>query len=278
MLSKSTDPNDYQSVARPVAAMPADYRRGHQIALHRHARHQLLLSAGGVAEVRSEGNCWVVPPGRAVWIPAGIAHSVSILTATTLNSLYIDRYAVHGHHPGIEVLSVPPLMNALIEDAMHIPVDYDADGRDGHIMALILADMKTAPRLPLATPEPTDRRLRAICDCLKREPWRSESLTSWGLEVGATARTLSTLFKKETGLTFGRWRQQARLVEAARRLALEETVEKVAGDVGYASQSAFASMFRRALGVTPGQYFQTGRQAPGVRSNSSRRRQEQPRR
>jgi AraC-like DNA-binding protein len=72
---------------------------------------------------------------------------------------------------------------------------------------------------------------------------------------GASLRTIERLFQVETGMTFGRWRQQLRLVEALRLLAVGEPVTSVALDVGYESPSAFVSAFRRTFGVTPGRYF-----------------------
>ncbi len=56
-------------------------------------------------------------------------------------------------------------------------------------------------------------------------------------------------------MTFGQWRQQVRILEALKRLALNEPVTTVALELGYDSPSAFISMFKKALGKTPGKYF-----------------------
>ena len=56
-------------------------------------------------------------------------------------------------------------------------------------------------------------------------------------------------------MTFGQWRQQVRILEALKRLAMNEPVTTVAIELGYESPSAFISMFKKALGKTPGQYF-----------------------
>lgn len=73
--------------------------------------------------------------------------------------------------------------------------------------------------------------------------------------AGASARTLARIFREETGMTFGHWRQQIRLLAALERLAGGEAVTIVALECGYESPSSFIAMFRRALGVTPGKYF-----------------------
>ncbi len=53
----------------------------------------------------------------------------------------------------------------------------------------------------------------------------------------------------------GRWRRQARLLDALRQLASGQTVKVVAQDAGYSSPSAFVSAFRSVFGVTPARYF-----------------------
>ena len=73
--------------------------------------------------------------------------------------------------------------------------------------------------------------------------------------MGATGRTLARHFRLETGMSFVQWRQQIRILEALRRLGMKEPVTTVAIELGYDSPSAFISMFKKALGKTPGQYF-----------------------
>lgn len=252
---KSTNPEDYQHVARPVAAMPKRFPTGHIIAPHIHARSQLLMAAEGVIQIKANEHIWIVPRGRAVWIPAGIEHSVYMLGAVTIDSLYIARETHTGLDNHCQVVNVSPLFQALVSEAMSIPIDYDTQGRDGLVMQLILHEMATATFVPLHVPMPKDVRLRTICNALLQQPGRDDTLPQWGKRVGASSRTLANRFRMETGLTFGRWRQQARLVEAVRRLATGQTVSIVAYNLGYKSESAFIAMFRRALGTTPRRYF-----------------------
>jgi AraC-like DNA-binding protein len=63
-------------------------------------------------------------------------------------------------------------------------------------------------------------------------------------------------------MTFGKWRQQLRILQALRQLALGRPVTAVALEVGYDSPSAFIAMFRKALGTTPTRYFATSERSP----------------
>ncbi len=105
-------------------------------------------------------------------------------------------------------------------------------------------------------PEPEDPRLKRIAAALGADPGDPRTLAAWGKEVGASVRTLSRRFLAETGMTFRQWQRQARLHAALVRLAQREPVTRVALDLGYDSPSAFIHAFRRALGTTPGQYFE----------------------
>ena len=78
-------------------------------------------------------------------------------------------------------------------------------------------------------------------------PSRADSHTS-------PARTLARRFQSETGLSFGAWRQQARVLEAMGRLGGGAPVTEVAFDLGYESVSAFSAMFHRATGASPSQF------------------------
>lgn len=77
-----------------------------------------------------------------------------------------------------------------------------------------------------------------------------------------SARTLYRRFLAETGISFVQWRKQASLLTAVRLLAAGRPVTEVALDLGYESPSAFSTMFRRRLGVSP-RDFRPRRRATG---------------
>jgi AraC-like DNA-binding protein len=102
---------------------------------------------------------------------------------------------------------------------------------------------------------PRDRRLLAITEHLGADPADKRPLGVWARTAGASPRTLARLFRRETGLGFAAWRQQARLLRALERLAAGDAVTTVALELGYEGPSAFITMFRSRLGATPGRYF-----------------------
>ena len=87
---------------------------------------------------------------------------------------------------------------------------------------------------------------RILADLSTRRPCNFDAS-----DMDTSTRTLYRRFLRETGITFARWKQQARLLESIRRLAEGASVTTTAMDLGYESASAFSTMFRRSLGIGP---------------------------
>jgi transcriptional regulator GlxA family with amidase domain len=177
-------------------------------------------------------------------------HEIQMSGVVEMRSLYIDD-AVAGMPSSCVVLAVTPLLRELVVRAAALPVDYDEAGDDGLLMRLLLAEVRRLPRCALELPLPGSPDLAALCermlaDLSKRRPCGVDARAA-----NTSARTLYRRFLQETGITFARWKQQARLLEAIRRLAEGAPVTAVALDLGYESASAFSTMFRRAMRINP---------------------------
>lgn len=244
-----------EDLPRAVLAIARDYPARYHIARHRHRRAQLVYAEAGVMTVATDTGVWIIPPERAVWVPAGMEHAIDTGTGLAMRSLYIEERAAPLLPKTCCVVRVSPLLRELIVRAVDLPALYDEDGPDGRLMRVILDQLETLPVTPLHLPMPRDARLKRITDALIRDPANGDPLSRWARRAGASARTLARLFLKETRLTFGAWRQQLRLMKALERLAAREPVTQIALDLGYTSPSAFIAMFRRAFGVSPKRYF-----------------------
>jgi len=251
---RSTDPADYQNVPRAVAAMPKDFPDGFEIAPHSHERAQLIYATAGTMRVATSDVMWMVPPQRAVWMPGGVRHSIVMSSDVSMRTLYLREDATRFMPDACSVLPVSPLLRELIVRATELPMRYDESGPAGHVVALILAELQGLKSLPLNLPMPSDARLRGLCEQLLAAPGDPRTLSAWARTINASARTLARHFQSETGLSFGAWRQQARVFEAMGRLGSGAPVTQVALDLGYDSVSAFSAMFRRASGASPRHY------------------------
>src|SRR5579883_2896496 len=137
MTARSIDPADYQDVPRPVAAMAKDFPDGSRVAPHRHRRAQLVFAARGVMVVWTPQGTWVVPPNRAVWMPAETEHSIRSRGNVEMRTLYIRADVAAALPRACCVVAVSPLLRELILRAVELPVLYDESGAAGRVMALI---------------------------------------------------------------------------------------------------------------------------------------------
>ena len=240
---------------RAMVALATDYPAGHRIAPHSHPRTQLVHAASGIMTVTAEGGAWVIPGGRALWVPAGFSHAIHTHGPVAMRTLYMATEAALGLPGECRVITVSPLLRELILAAVAMPRLYAEDGPDARLIAVMFDQMRIADTAPLSLPLPSDPRLRRVTEGLLARPGDGRSLQAWARTAGASPRTLARLFAGETGMTFHVWRQQARLMDALRRLAAGQPVTAVAYGLGYRGPSAFITMFKRALGITPGRFY-----------------------
>ncbi len=233
-----------------VTGLAVDYPAGELIEEHKHETHQIVHASRGVIRVNSDAACWVVPPGRAIWMPAGQWHSIHCYTPVQMRTVYLDQNTSIGPDH-CAVWSVSPLLREIIVRLAERP----CRGAQVHLIALLLGEIETIDTLPLALPQLVDPRMRRIGDAISLNPADNRSLANWASQLGFSQRSLIRRFHAETGMTFRQWRRQARLLTALERLANREPVTRVALDVGYESASAFVASFRETFGVTPRQYF-----------------------
>jgi AraC-like DNA-binding protein len=242
---------------RPLVALAAAYENGAHVPRHRHAAAQLIYACEGVMAVTTGHGTWVVPPQRAVWVPAGVPHSIRMRGRVEMRTVYLEPGHVPDAPASCTVVQVAPLLRELILRAVDFAQPYTPSGPEARASAVLVDEIRTAPIAPLHLPAPRDPRLRAITRALRHAPADPRSLEEWARVAGASPRTLARRFLRETGMSFGAWRQQVRLLRALELLAEGEPVTNVALDLGYAGPSAFIAMFRRVLGTTPGHYFRT---------------------
>lgn len=242
-------------VPRPVVALATDYADRHAIPPHRHRRHQLLNGISGVVMVTTPEGAWVMPPQHGLWIPAGVVHAVRMLGEVRMRSLYFEPAAVAGLPLHCQVVGISSFMRSLIVEAVDVPAEYDTSGRAGALMALIAHEIGRLPQLPLSLPFPAHKALARRCHAFLRRPSAHATIAAWSEALGVSRRSFTRLFRRETGLSFAAWRQQACVVAALPRLAAGEAVTAIALDLGYDNPAAFTAMFTRLLGAPPRGYL-----------------------
>jgi AraC-like DNA-binding protein len=224
---------------------------------HEHDTHQLVWAANGVLTVIADSGTWVLPPSRALWMPAGVSHETIASERSTMRTLYLrtERCPIRWESPRPVVATA--LLAALIEHLDDDSLDPQHRARAERLVVDLLDPVDIAT---IELTMPSDDRALDVARGLLLNPADRRNLAEWGHEVGASGRTLTRAFLAETGIPFARWRTAVRLQAAIPLLAAGQPVATVAGHVGYETPSAFIAAFRRHTGVTPGAYFGKPRQ------------------
>jgi AraC-like DNA-binding protein len=238
-----------------VAVLARDIADSHTTAWHSHKRAQLVYASSGVMVVKTAASTWVIPPQRAVWVPARVEHETHTIGQVAMRTVYVAPGVARELLRECCAINVSPLLRELILRAAGAPLVYRRDGPDGRIMQMILDEIRVSRMLPLHLPIPAQPHVAKICARILRDLHAPVTLERLASDEGMSKRTAERMFLRETRMTFSRWRQQARLLTALTRLAAGQSVKEAAFEAGYSTQSAFTSMFKRAFGTTPGRYF-----------------------
>jgi AraC-like DNA-binding protein len=239
-----------------VATLAYEFSHGHVIPDHFHPEDQLVYASRGVMTVETFDGTWVVPPRRAVWIPAKTPHRVAMSGLVSMRTLYLRRGMAKTLPRSCCVVNVSPLMQELIVHACQYPRITRRSKMHAHLIDLILDQLEGVQAIPLQLSTPSDQRAMRVARILERQPADARSLVALCRQAGASKRTIERIFARETSLSLGKWRQQLRLLRSLQLLAAGEKITTAALEAGYSTPSAFIAMFRKALGTTPRRYFE----------------------
>jgi AraC-like DNA-binding protein len=240
----------------PVRSMAVTFPNGGVLADRASEWDRLVYASRSAMRIRTAREEWMVPPHRALWVPAGVRHRVEMKGPVSVRSLYFRPGLSRRLPRTCRVMSVSALFRELI---LHIARRAIVDPylvSDSHAVAMLLEQLRAIEGVPLQLPLPREARALEATRLLSTSEGTRWTLEKLGRASGASARTLQRLFLSETELTFEKWRQRARLARSVELLSEGRSVTSVAFEVGYDSPSAFIAMFRRELGSTPRRYVQ----------------------
>lgn len=239
-----------------LVAVTSQYPNGYRIPIHQHSRAQLMYAPRGVITVDSAAGRWMVPPEHAMWIPAGIDHAIEIIGTVQMYLVYVKPDVIPGLPSSLRVVGLTELVRSLILEAVTLAPHPAPLSRDSLLMELLLQEIPRLPERPLSLRLPADPELAALCQQFLESPSPHATIDNWADTLALSRRTFTRVFRRETGLSFSLWRQQACLFAALPRLAAGEPVTTVALDLGYENAAAFTTMFKRMLGASPRHYRQ----------------------
>jgi AraC-like DNA-binding protein len=238
----------------PIIGLDDEYPPGFVDPRHSHGHAQLLYASSGVMSVTAANAAFVIPPQRAIWLPAHVEHEVSCRGHVSLRTLYFDEERTGLADRPCQVIEVSDFLKALIVEMSRFGQAYDDSAREMAIAQLLIHELQRMPTAPYSAPMPADPRLLRVCRMILDDPALQSDLDELAAVAAMSRRTFTRQFKAEVGMGLAVWRQQVRLMAALSLLAAGEPVTSVAFTVGYDSPSAFSALFRRSFGVPPSDY------------------------
>lgn len=245
-----------------VHLLAKQYAKGVRLDTHMHRESQLVFAAAGTMQVTTPKGRWLVPPQRAVWVPARLDHAIDVLADIEMRTLYfdLDWLAAHAADDGLAAEFVVRVSRLLHEAILALFERPDDARRTQLLIRLILGELHHAEDPTTFVPLPQEARCRRAAALVLADPGGAVDIDRLAREVGTSARTLSRLFRAQTQLSFKSWCQRARVAAAIERLAMDRAMpmKQLAASLGYASVSAFSQAFRQVTGRTPSEFADQG--------------------
>lgn len=255
----ATEHRRIEEAADSVVLFCKDYPAGYQVPQHSHHRIQFLCAVAGVILVETLHGRFITPPGYAVLIPPGLFHAVSMLSDVRTNSVYISPRVRTLIRDRPIVVGLTDLARSLLIEAATLSESGLRSRKLDLVRSLLIEEIVALREKPLALSFPADRRLSMLCRDFLANPSPYARIDDWAEQLGMSRRTFTRFFRRETGVSFVAWKQQASVFSSLPRLAEGKLITAVALDAGYESATAFTTMFHRVLGMTPRNYVRDSR-------------------
>lgn len=254
-LRISYDPIDPDQFDRPIVSFCIETGEDNdELPLHSHKKGQLVVASHGSVMCRAPGGLWIVPPQGAVWIPAGVMHSNCVSDNGKVYLVFIAPQASSLPNTCC-TFTISPLVRELIHRLSVFPPLYPVEGPTSRLGRVLLDELVQMSTEQMYLPISTDSRLQHLAASLLNDPGDRSTIDELAARYAMSVRTFARLVLKETGMTFGRWRQRLHILVALQRLSAGSSVQAVSVDLGYETPSAFITMFKKSMGKSPRRFL-----------------------
>lgn len=215
--------------------------------------HLLAWQARGDTSFVLDGVPHELTTGRALWIPAGTRHSLTVHADSVMLPMWFPLLDAATTLTGVSSVPVSRELRTLFLALIQSQTTIIRPA--ANIARQILALLEDTPRTSSTQPMPASPAAREIAEALLFNPGDDRSVDELAASVHTSPRTIERAFRAETGSTLRTWRIRNRVDAACDLLRSATTVEAVAHRVGYTTASAFRRVFKEHTGMTPGDFL-----------------------
>lgn len=216
---------------------------------HSHPVSQLSIPVNGVMYVIVNNELFIVPPGMAVFIPKDIKHCIQKINDHTVieNIFFTDIYKKHLPDKA-KSFCLSKLARELVSKICKFDKNEFATKKVMNLITVLFDELGENNQLSYSLKIPQNPLLFKIYELFVQSNDEFPNLTDVSELVHVSSRTLQRLFKTELGVSFVLWKQQFIFIKALELLTKDKSTTTVAYKLGYNSDSAFISMFKKMSG------------------------------
>jgi AraC-like DNA-binding protein len=235
------------------------------------------------------GDCFVLPTGRPFRLASDMtltpveagtifppAQEGGVVTLNGGGDFFLvgSRFAVSGNHAGILLAMLPPIVHiskesdraALRWSVERMMQELRERQPGGFLVAQHLAHMMLVQALRLHVAEGSrggvgwlfalaDKQMGAAISAMHDDPAHRWTLQELAERAGMSRSTFALRFKETVGTAAMEYLTRWRMLLAGDRLAnSSDPISVIALSLGYESESAFSTAFKRVMGCSPRQY------------------------
>ncbi|WP_196807695.1 GlxA family transcriptional regulator [Candidatus Solirubrobacter pratensis] len=200
-----------------------------------------LLAAAGLLDGRRAATHWELADDLAREFPAVEVDADAIFVAD--GGVYTSAGITAGIDLCLALVEADHGAELAREVARHLVVFMQRPGGQAQFSARLAAPLTANPTL------------RRVLDGVAAQPAGDHSLPALSERAGFSVRHLTRVFRREVGLTPGRYVERVRVEAAKARLQQgDESLAAVARAVGFGSEETMRRAFRREAVTTPADY------------------------
>ncbi|MEH6657092.1 helix-turn-helix transcriptional regulator [Leeuwenhoekiella marinoflava] len=240
---------------RPVITYSEDIQNAKCANSHAHPRGQIISCNSGVMEIVTKCNIWIVNPLQSVWIASNEEHQVFFPNNVKVITAFIDKSKLKNLPKDSFAFDNSNFLNSLLEKIISFSNPNKFTQQQNRVLEVFLDEISTLEPSTTFLPTSQDKRVKIVVDDLMDNFSSKNTIDYYADKSSVSPRTLSRLFNKELGMSFGDWRMRLKLMEAIKQLGENKSVKEIAFDLGYENVSSFTAIFKKHFGKTPTSYL-----------------------
>ncbi len=217
---------------------------------HSHQLAQLSVPKNGIMYLMVDDRVYIVPPNIAILIPGNVQHCVyKINSNTIIENTYFKEEFYSSLPAKVETFNLSVLAQSLITRLCGISKEQFLDEKTKNIITVLLDELSSNHQpFKYEIAMPHDDNLLKIFDYIMNVTDYLPSLDDCAQLIHSSTRSLQRKLKNELNIQFILWRQQIIFAKSLALLAVYKKTSVAAYKLGYNSESAFISMFKKISG------------------------------